>query len=144
MLYILGWNSTNECMTSALVTNANVKANPNPNTNLNCYTSLNQKITLALTICRQRYHRRSNCCQSKCRITLLTYHMSKEITIGIFFSLSQVGFVYSLLSMLGSHDRDDMASTLLMMSRSADSCLAMRQSGKELSCTCRRLFYIVL
>ncbi|XP_071492084.1 adenomatous polyposis coli protein-like isoform X1 [Diadema antillarum] len=41
----------------------------------------------------------------------------------------KVGFVYSLLSMLGSHDRDDMASTLLMMSRSADSCLAMRQSG---------------
>ena len=37
--------------------------------------------------------------------------------------------VYSLLSMLGTHDRDDMSKTLLAMSRSADSCLAMRQSG---------------
>lgn len=37
--------------------------------------------------------------------------------------------VYSLLSMLGTHDKDDMSRTLLAMSSSADSCLAMRQSG---------------
>lgn len=41
----------------------------------------------------------------------------------------QVEMVYSLLSMLGTHDRDDMSKTLLAMSRSPDSCLAMRQSG---------------
>ena len=35
----------------------------------------------------------------------------------------------SLLSMLGTHDPDDMARTLLAMSSSPDSCAAMRQSG---------------
>ena len=34
----------------------------------------------------------------------------------------------SLLSMLGTHDKDDMSCTLVAMSSSADSCLAMRQS----------------
>lgn len=38
--------------------------------------------------------------------------------------------VYSLLSMLGTHDKDDMSRTLLAMSSSQDSCIAMRQSGK--------------
>ncbi|KAM6364412.1 adenomatous polyposis coli protein-like isoform 1-T1 [Pluvialis apricaria] len=37
--------------------------------------------------------------------------------------------VYSLLSMLGTHDKDDMSQTLLAMSSSQDSCIAMRQSG---------------
>jgi len=37
--------------------------------------------------------------------------------------------VYSLLSILGTHNRDDMSHTLLAMSTSSESCLAMRQSG---------------
>lgn len=37
--------------------------------------------------------------------------------------------VYGLLSMLGSHNKDEMSRTLLAMSSSADSCIAMRQSG---------------
>jgi len=37
--------------------------------------------------------------------------------------------VYSLLSILGTHNREDMSRTLLAMSTSSDSCLAMRQSG---------------
>nr|KAG5701810.1 hypothetical protein BaRGS_019021 [Batillaria attramentaria] len=40
----------------------------------------------------------------------------------------QVEMVYSLLSMLGTHDKDDMSRTLLAMSSSQDSCIAMRQS----------------
>lgn len=43
--------------------------------------------------------------------------------------LVQVEMVYSLLSMLGTHDKDDMSRTLLAMSSSQDSCIAMRQSG---------------
>ena len=35
----------------------------------------------------------------------------------------------SLLSMLGTHDPDDMARTLLSLSGSSESCSAMRQSG---------------
>lgn len=35
----------------------------------------------------------------------------------------------SLLSMLGTHDPDDMARTLLSLSGSPESCSAMRQSG---------------
>ncbi|XP_070536754.1 adenomatous polyposis coli protein-like isoform X3 [Ptychodera flava] len=42
---------------------------------------------------------------------------------------SMVEMVYSLLSMLGTHDKDDMSRTLLAMSSSQDSCIAMRQSG---------------
>ena len=42
----------------------------------------------------------------------------------------QVEMVYSLLSMLGTHDKDDMSRTLLAMSSSQDSCIAMRQSGE--------------
>lgn len=37
--------------------------------------------------------------------------------------------VYGLLSMFSSSDRDDMSRTLLAMSSSPDSCVAMRQSG---------------
>ena len=53
----------------------------------------------------------------------------------------QVEMVYSLLSMLGTHDKDDMSQTLLAMSSSQDSCVAMRQSGivsssLYLSCCC--------
>ena len=44
--------------------------------------------------------------------------------------LLQVEMVYSLLSMLGTHDKDDMSRTLLAMSSSQDSCIAMRQSGE--------------
>lgn len=43
---------------------------------------------------------------------------------------AKVEMVYSLLSMLGTHDREDMSRTLLAMSSSADSCVAMRQSGR--------------
>ncbi|XP_060066041.1 adenomatous polyposis coli protein-like [Ylistrum balloti] len=42
---------------------------------------------------------------------------------------TKVEMVYSLLSMLGAHDKDDMSRTLLAMSSSQDSCIAMRQSG---------------
>ncbi|GFO31868.1 adenomatous polyposis coli [Plakobranchus ocellatus] len=42
---------------------------------------------------------------------------------------TKVEMVYSLLSMLGTHDKDDMSRTLFAMSQSQDSCLAMRQSG---------------
>ncbi|XP_054033908.1 adenomatous polyposis coli protein isoform X1 [Dryobates pubescens] len=42
---------------------------------------------------------------------------------------AEVEMVYSLLSMLGTHDKDDMSRTLLAMSSSQDSCIAMRQSG---------------
>uniref|UniRef100_A0AAR2LH50 APC regulator of WNT signaling pathway n=1 Tax=Pygocentrus nattereri TaxID=42514 RepID=A0AAR2LH50_PYGNA len=42
---------------------------------------------------------------------------------------TKVEMVYSLLSMLGTHDKDDMSRTLLAMSSSQDSCIAMRQSG---------------
>lgn len=38
--------------------------------------------------------------------------------------------VYSLLSMLGSCNKEDMSRTLLEMSNNQDSCIAMRQSGK--------------
>lgn len=41
--------------------------------------------------------------------------------------------MYSLLSMLGTHDKDDMSRTLLAMSSSQDSCIAMRQSGLEIT-----------
>jgi len=37
--------------------------------------------------------------------------------------------VYGLLSMLGSHNKEEMSRTLLAMSSSPDSCIAMRQSG---------------
>ena len=43
---------------------------------------------------------------------------------------AKVEMVYSLLSMLGTHDREDMSRTLLAMSSSTDSCVAMRQSGR--------------
>lgn len=42
---------------------------------------------------------------------------------------SKVEMVYSLLSMLGTHDKEDLSRTLLTMSGSQESCLAMRQSG---------------
>ncbi|KAH9509711.1 hypothetical protein Btru_044318, partial [Bulinus truncatus] len=42
---------------------------------------------------------------------------------------TKVEMVYSLLSMLGTHDKDDMSRTLFAMSQSQDSCIAMRQSG---------------
>ncbi|XP_063230736.1 uncharacterized protein LOC134535524 isoform X1 [Bacillus rossius redtenbacheri] len=42
---------------------------------------------------------------------------------------AKVEMVYGLLSMLGAHDKQDMSRTLLAMSGSPDSCLAMRQSG---------------
>ncbi|XP_055556286.1 adenomatous polyposis coli protein-like isoform X2 [Falco cherrug] len=42
---------------------------------------------------------------------------------------TKVEMVYSLLSMLGTHGKDDMSGTLLAMSSSQDSCISMRQSG---------------
>uniref|UniRef100_A0A2C9LMU3 Uncharacterized protein n=1 Tax=Biomphalaria glabrata TaxID=6526 RepID=A0A2C9LMU3_BIOGL len=38
---------------------------------------------------------------------------------------SKVEMVYSLLSMLGTHDKDDMSRTLFAMSQSQDSCIAI-------------------
>lgn len=43
---------------------------------------------------------------------------------------AKVEMVYSLLSMLGSQDRSEMTRTLLSLSNSPESCLAMRQSGE--------------
>ncbi|KAK2149870.1 hypothetical protein LSH36_433g01019 [Paralvinella palmiformis] len=56
---------------------------------------------------------------------------------------TKVEMVYSLLSMLGTHDKDDMSRTLLAMSSSQDSCIAMRQSGSldALLCADRRGFF---
>lgn len=45
------------------------------------------------------------------------------------FLLSQVEVVFWLLSMLATHDKEDMSRTLLAMSSSQESCLAMRKSG---------------
>ncbi|XP_072372547.1 signal recognition particle 19 kDa protein isoform X4 [Scyliorhinus torazame] len=56
----------------------------------------------------------------------LTSHLGTKVTED---SRLQVEMVYSLLSMLGTHDKDDMSRTLLAMSSSQDSCIAMRQSG---------------
>ena len=42
---------------------------------------------------------------------------------------ARIDMVQSLLSMLGTHDKDDMSRTLLAMSNSKDSCAAMQQSG---------------
>ena len=43
---------------------------------------------------------------------------------------TKVEMVYGLLSMLGTNNKDDMSRTLLAMSGSQDSCIAMRQSGQ--------------
>ncbi|KAM4638899.1 adenomatous polyposis coli protein isoform 4-T16 [Amazona ochrocephala] len=56
----------------------------------------------------------------------LTSHLGTKVTEDY---KPQVEMVYSLLSMLGTHDKDDMSRTLLAMSSSQDSCIAMRQSG---------------
>ncbi|XP_075231936.1 uncharacterized protein LOC142330508 isoform X3 [Lycorma delicatula] len=57
----------------------------------------------------------------------------KQEETGRSYSQQQLGakveMVYSLLSMLGTHDREQMTTTLLAMSSSPDSCQAMRQSG---------------
>ena len=50
-----------------------VKPNPNP------YTPLNQMITITPTLCRRRYHRRSNCFRSKCHITLYQKLLSFQL-----------------------------------------------------------------
>lgn len=39
--------------------------------------------------------------------------------------------VFSLLSVLGTHNKEDMTRTLLAMSTSFESCVAMRQSGEN-------------
>ena len=52
------------------------------------------------------------------------------LCLPVFCITIQVEMVYSLLSMLGTHDKDDMSRTLLAMSSSQDSCIAMRQSGQ--------------
>ena len=53
-----------------------------------------------------------------------------QIVCLMFSQYSQMDMVYGLLSMLGTHDKDDMSKTFLAMSNSPDSCVAMRQSGK--------------
>ncbi|XP_022237005.1 adenomatous polyposis coli protein-like, partial [Limulus polyphemus] len=40
-----------------------------------------------------------------------------------------VEMVYSLLSMLGAHNKEDMSRKLLLMSSSKETCVAMRQTG---------------
>ena len=54
------------------IVNANCIHNHNPNPNLNLFPTLNQKqiITFTLTLCCWKYHHRSNCRRSKCRITI--------------------------------------------------------------------------
>nr|XP_018914919.1 PREDICTED: adenomatous polyposis coli homolog isoform X3 [Bemisia tabaci] len=42
---------------------------------------------------------------------------------------TKVEMVYNLLSMLSTHDREKMTKTLLLMTNSPDSCMAMRKSG---------------
>lgn len=42
---------------------------------------------------------------------------------------TRIDMMQSLISLLGTHDKDDMSRTLLAMSNSKDSCSAMRQSG---------------
>ena len=78
------WTSK-ECLTFAPATiapmvNANVKHNPNANPVtltlililiLTLPWTKNPIITLTLNLCCWRYHHRSNCRRSKCRITLL-------------------------------------------------------------------------
>ena len=54
----------------------------------------------------------------------------RVLSVGLALTV-QVEMVYSLLSMLGTHDKDDMSRTLLAMSSSQDSCIAMRQSGMQ-------------
>ena len=48
------------------------------------------------------------------------------------YLIMQVEMVYSLLSMLGTNNKDDMSRTLLAMSSSQDSCVSMRRSGMEI------------
>ncbi|XP_028909851.1 adenomatous polyposis coli protein isoform X2 [Ornithorhynchus anatinus] len=55
-----------------------------------------------------------------------TYSVPRRLTSHLG---TKVEMVYSLLSMLGTHDKDDMSRTLLAMSSSQDSCISMRQSG---------------
>lgn len=43
----------------------------------------------------------------------------------------QGDMVFSLLSVLGTHNKEDMSRTLLAMSTSFESCVAMRQSGEH-------------
>lgn len=42
---------------------------------------------------------------------------------------TRIDMMQSLISLLGTHDKDDLSRTLLAMSNSKDSCSAMRQSG---------------
>lgn len=44
---------------------------------------------------------------------------------------AKVDMVYSLLAMLGGQEHADMGETLLALSTSPESCLAMRQSGQS-------------
>lgn len=48
---------------------------------------------------------------------------------GRYFGSKQGDMVFSLLSVLGTHNKEDMSRTLLAMSTSFESCVAMRQSG---------------
>lgn len=57
---------------------------------------------------------------------------------------AKVEMVYSLLSMLGTHDREQMTTTLLAMSSSPDSCQAMRQSGWWLILLCLLLLFFIV
>lgn len=47
----------------------------------------------------------------------------------LFFHTHQVEMVFWLLSMLANRDKEEMSRTLLAMSSSQDSCIAMRKSG---------------
>ncbi|NXH74660.1 APCL protein, partial [Hydrobates tethys] len=52
-----------------------------------------------------------------------------QVRAGRSLPLPQVEVVFWLLSMLATRDKDDMSRTLLAMSSSQESCLAMRKSG---------------
>lgn len=56
---------------------------------------------------------------------------------------AKVDMVYSLLAMLGGQEHADMGETLLALSTSPESCLAMRQSGRIFSVAGITIYYSV-
>ncbi|KAK3549829.1 hypothetical protein QTP86_015303, partial [Hemibagrus guttatus] len=87
---------------------------------------------------RLRQHLQSQPSETEVSSSRVDHDTASEMSSGGSYSVprrltshlgTKVEMVYSLLSMLGTHDKDDMSRTLLAMSSSQDSCIAMRQSG---------------
>lgn len=72
-------------------------------------------------------------CNFLCELKFLSLSQQDETIEKRSHSLQQLGtkveMVYNLLSMLSTHDREKMTKTLLLMTNSPDSCMAMRKSG---------------